>query len=97
MRAVIAKSYARIHAQNLANFGILPLLFSDPADYDRVQPNDALVIENAREAVQQGSGIQVRNQTRDETYETHHRLYPRQVEMVLEGSLINVVRRESGA
>ena len=42
LRAVIAQSFARIHWQNLVNFGVLPFAFQDPADYDRVEPGDRL-------------------------------------------------------
>ncbi len=51
LRLVIAKSYARIHWQNLVNFGILPLEFTNPADYQRIQPGHRLTLENARDAV----------------------------------------------
>ena len=46
---VIAKSFARIHRMNLVNFGILPVIFSDPSVYDQLELNDVVVMENARE------------------------------------------------
>src|SRR5947209_3165588 len=51
LRAVIAKNFARIHWQNLVNFGILPLELADPADYDRVEQGDVLVLDGIREAL----------------------------------------------
>lgn len=92
LRAVIAKSFARIHWQNLANFGILPLEFADPADYDRIEPDDVLVVEELPRRLGEGREIEMRNQTQDWTFTVRHRLSPRQVEMVVEGGLIAVHR-----
>jgi aconitate hydratase len=78
LRLVIAVSYARIHWQNLANFGVLPLEFADPADYEAVQPGDVLRVE----------GMDVYNATRDQTIRTRHSLSPRQVAMVVAGGRI---------
>jgi aconitate hydratase len=94
LRAVIAKSYARIHWQNLANFGILGLEFADPADYDRIERDDVLSLSDVRSALESGDAITADNTTKGERYELTHRLSPRQVEMVLEGGLIPVFRRE---
>ena len=55
LKAVLAKSFARIHATNLVNFGILPLLFENEGDYDRVEQGDELEIAGVREAIQQGA------------------------------------------
>ena len=93
LRVVIAKSYARIHWQNLANFGILGLEFGDPADYDRIEPDDTLSFTGLREALEGGDGIvPVRNTSKDETYALRHRLSPRQVGMIITGGLIAVFR-----
>lgn len=51
---VVAKSYARIHKENLVNYGILPLEFINPADYDRLEAGDALVVDNARSGGEKG-------------------------------------------
>ena len=51
IKAVIAKSFARIHKANLINFGILPLTFADPADYEFVKDNDEGTIKNLHEAI----------------------------------------------
>ena len=55
VRFKIAKSFARIHKANLCNFGILPLVFKDPADYDAIEPGAKLVIKQARELVADGA------------------------------------------
>lgn len=52
--AVIAKSYARIHKENLFNYGILPLIFKDEADYEKISKEDQIVIENVEESIHQG-------------------------------------------
>lgn len=90
---VIAKSFARIHLQNLSNFGILPLIFTNPEDWNQISMGDRLSIPDMRNAIIKGNSIQVNNLTKDEFYETKHPLTPRQVKMVLAGSLINLIKR----
>ena len=92
LRAVIAKSFARIHQQNLANFGILPLTFVDPDDYDRIRPEDVLHIERAVEALRNDRTLTVWNTTQDAFFTVEHELSARQLNAVLAGGLINVVR-----
>jgi len=94
LRAVVAKSFARIHWQNLINFGILPLTFSDPADWERIDVNDTLVISNVRQAIEQGQGVTLFNQTQNHPIEVGISLTDRQIEMILAGALINVVRKK---
>jgi aconitate hydratase len=95
LRVVIAKSYARIHWQNLANFGILALEFLDEADFDSLEQGDMLVFRGLREALQHlDPQIEVVNATKDTTITLRHRLSRRQVEMVLEGGLIGVFRSQ---
>jgi aconitate hydratase len=93
LKAVIAKSFARIHWQNLVNFGILPLTFVNSADYDAVGQGDELEIPDVCQYLNRGNLIQVANKTKKETYDTQHTLSKRQIEMIFEGSLINVVRK----
>ena len=92
LKAVIAKSYARIHSQNLVNFGILPLIFVNPEDWEKIEQNHVLTIPDVRSALQKGGRISVRNLSQNETYETRHSMSDRQIEIVLQGSLINIVR-----
>jgi aconitate hydratase len=92
LKAVIAKSFARIHWQNLVNFGILPLTFVDPADWEKINQNDLLILPDLREAIRRGNQVRVINKTKGETYATEHVMTERQVEMVLAGSLINLMR-----
>ena len=92
LRAVVAKSYARIHWQNLSNFGILPLTFADPGDWERISQGDVLRIENLRRDLAGGGSLEVTNVTRGESYTVEHQLSARQVESVLAGSLISVIK-----
>jgi predicted aconitate hydratase len=92
LKAVIAKSFARIHQQNLLNFGILPLTFVNPADWEKINQNDVLILSELREAIRRGSQVKVMNKTKGETYITEHAMTDRQVKMVLAGSLINLMR-----
>ena len=91
LKAVIAKGFARIHWQNLVNFGILPLTFADNADFEKIDQNDTLCISRIREMLQQDSVVTVFNKTKDITFQARHSLSNRQIEMILAGSLINLV------
>ena len=93
LKAVIAKSFARIHLQNLSNFGILPLTFVDPEDWEKIGQGDVLSIPDVRNAIRKANRVSVINLIKNETYETEHPLTLRQVQMVLAGSLINLVRQ----
>ncbi|MFP4347671.1 MAG: aconitate hydratase [Desulfococcaceae bacterium] len=96
VQAVIAKSFARIHRQNLVNFGILPLTFNDPADWARIEAEDVLRIPDVRQTIQAGDRVTVENITQGLRFEAVHTMSPRQVDMILEGSLIDVIRKKKG-
>ncbi len=93
LKAVIAKSFARIHRQNLINFGILPLTFADPNDWEKIDQDDVLSLPDIRAAIQQEIQVKVINKTQGETYIAEHALTGRQVEMILFGSLLNLMRK----
>jgi aconitate hydratase len=88
LRLVIARSYARIHWQNLANFGVLPLEFATDADADKVAVGDRLTIDGLPEALRRGATISVSNTTRGTLIDTRHRLSPRQIGDVIAGGTI---------
>lgn len=92
LRVVIAKSFARIHRQNLVNFGILPLTFVNSDDYDRIRQEDVLGIGRAVEALRHDRTVTVRNTTQDAFFTAEHGLSARQLDAVLAGGLINVAR-----
>jgi len=89
LRVVIARDYARIHWQNLVNFGVLPLDFIDDQDYELFSQGDELRIENIHDQVRAGSEVQVRNATTGRTVTTRHRLSERQQDVLFKGGMIN--------
>ncbi|GFG52483.1 aconitate hydratase [Mycolicibacterium agri] len=94
LRVVIAKSFARIHWQNLANFGVLALEFIDSADYDGIDQDDTLKLSNLHEAVNGTDPITVENVTKNSSFQVRHRLSPRQAKYILAGGLIPQLSRD---
>jgi aconitate hydratase len=90
VKAVIAKSFERIHATNLVNFGIMPLVFKNPADYDGLETGDLLEIENVREHLQKGENLSIRNTTKDKTFEVGYSLTSRQRAILLAGGALKI-------
>ena len=95
LKVIIAKSFARIHFQNLVNFGILPLVFIKSEDYDQISQEDDLAINNIRDTLKRSNIIKVTNQSKNVTFQVKHFMSQRQIEMVMAGSLINMVRNET--
>jgi aconitate hydratase len=93
VRAVIANSIERIHMANLVNFGILPLTFNDPQDYEKIQVGDEICIADTERALHQ-SAITVTNVTRDDEFAVSFRLTPRQIAIIRAGGLLNYVGKE---
>lgn len=91
IKAVIAKSFARIHRSNLINFGILPLTFVEEKDYDEIQPGDQLIIELKDRLA--GEVLTVKNATRGTSFKVRHNLSPRQKEIILAGGLLNYTKK----
>lgn len=94
IKGVIAKSFARIHKNNLINNGILPMVFENEADYDRISLGDDLAIENAREQVNSGKVV-LKNKTKNEEYPLLIEVSERQKEMLQAGGLINLMRSKN--
>jgi aconitate hydratase len=93
LRAVIACSFARIHGQNLVNFGVAPLLFGDPADRAGIDAGDTLRIDGLRHALESGDPIEVT--AGDRSFRVRHDLSERQVRVLLAGGLINEFRQRA--
>jgi aconitate hydratase len=93
LHAVIAKSFARIHAQNLVNFGVLPLLFCEAGDHHDIDQDAVLRIEDLHDSVKRGEPFTVTDTGADRTFQVRHELSKRQVGVVLAGGLINEFRR----
>ena len=94
VRAVIAKSFARIHAANLINAGILPLTFAAPADYDRLHQGDQLSLEGVYEGMERGR-MTLKNLTTGETVELLCGFTPRQIAMLRAGGLLAYTKEEN--
>ncbi|MDF2987854.1 MAG: aconitate hydratase, putative, Aquifex type [Eubacterium sp.] len=92
IKGVIAKSFARIHMANLINSGIIPMTFENEADYDNIDMNDELTIENAIEQVKKADTIVVSNLTKKTEFNAKVSLSDRQVQMILAGGLLNFTK-----
>jgi aconitate hydratase len=98
LRVVLAKSLARIHMQNLANFGVLSLVFDDPAEYDALRSGDELRIHALRSALGERRAPDVENRANGHSISVHCELSRRQLTMVLAGGLFRWMQtRFSGA
>ena len=95
IRAVVAKSFARIHAANLINFGIVPLVFADPGDYDRLTEGDALRIGSLREAVASRDTVLLTDATTGEEIPLRLCFTARQREILLAGGLLNLTKERN--
>ena len=92
IKAVFAKSFARIHMANLVNSGILPLVFKNEADYDKVSQTDELVIDDVINQIKKGNEIIIKNVTKGTEFVTILNVSDRQKEMLYAGGLINYTR-----
>lgn len=95
LRVVIAKSFARIHHQNLVNFGVLPLTFSDSNDYDTLEVETRISFDKLQETLETGGPVTAQVDGRTLTLE--HALTPRQVEILFSGGLIAWMRDQKVA
>ena len=97
VRAVIAKSFARIHKANLINFGIMPLEFLDVKDYDHIEQEDIIEISNLMKNIDKDS-FKIKNTTKTMTYEVKTGFTKRQKEILLSGGLLNYTKaKQDGA
>jgi aconitate hydratase len=94
VKAVIAKSFERIHTDNLVNFGILPLTFRNESDYDKVGQGDELEIPDMKSLIMKGESLKVRDVTKGFEFEVTYRLSERQKKIVLAGGALNVVNEK---
>ena len=90
VRAIIAKSFERIHAANLINFGILPLIFSTSSDYDKIDQQDELEITTVRNNISDGNDLLVQNKTKGTSFHVTCHLSARQKQIILTGGALNV-------
>ncbi len=88
VRAVIAKSFARIHRSNLINWGLVPLAFADPADWEGIERDDVLRIADLRAALADGRRVTVVNTRSGASFDASCVLTPRERDLLLAGGLL---------
>lgn len=94
IKGIIAKSFARIHMDNLINNGILPLIFRREKDYDLIEQGDELIIESAPEQIKAGAEIIIKNLTKNVDIKTGILFSERQKKMILAGGLLNYIKEK---
>ncbi len=92
VKAVIVKSFARIHMSNLVNAGILPLVFANEADYDTIDQGDVVVIENVKEQIKAGDKLTALNKTKGTSFQVVLNASERQKQMLYAGGLLNYTK-----
>jgi aconitate hydratase len=92
IKMVLVKSFARIHLANLINFGILPLTFAEPSDYDKIEQGDRLQLPMVSDILSTGADLMIKNLTRGIDIPVTYSLTPRQVAIVRVGGLLNYTR-----
>ena len=89
VKTVIAKSFERIHAANLINFGILPLIFKNSEDYDAIESGDFLEAQNWKNSLAKGEPVTISSLRTGNVIECNYSLSERQIGVVLDGGLLN--------
>lgn len=92
VKAVITKSFARIHCANLINAGILPLNFKNESDYDKISQGDELSLPEIKSEILNDKPVTLRNLTTGGSYELKYDLSQRQKDILLAGGLLNYTR-----
>lgn len=95
VKAVIVKSFARIHMANLINAGIVPLTFVNEADYDKINQLDELKIDNLKEAVINADAVKVTDVTKGFDFEVKLDFSQRQRDMLVAGGLLNYTKENA--
>src|SRR5699024_7890536 len=92
LRVALVKDFARIHWQNLVNFGVLPLTFVHEEDYELLEQGDVLVAKNLKENVKLAQPFHLQIKGKDEKINVEHALSKRQIDIMLNGGIINWVK-----
>lgn len=93
---VLAKNIERIHKANLINFCIVPIEFTDPADYDKIDCDDELVIDNLLEAIKGRDEVKIINKSRSFDFTGLLKLSRRDRDILLSGGLLSYTRKKTG-
>jgi aconitate hydratase len=94
VKAVIAKSFERIHSANLINFGIIPLTFKSEPDYDALDSGDEIEIPNIRERISKNKPLIVKNRTKGKEFEAKYELSERQCSILLAGGMLSYIKNK---
>ena len=93
VKAVLTKSFARIHLANLVNFGLLPIVFDDKSDYDKIDEMDELKIENVK-SLYDSFDLTVENITKNQTYKVHAPISKEDIDILMAGGALNYIRNQ---
>jgi len=94
VKAVIAKSFERIHSANLINFGIIPLTFKTESDYDEIDSGDEIQIPNIRKVLSKNEPMIVKNLTKGKDFEVNYDLSERQRNILLAGGMLSYIKNK---
>ncbi len=94
VKAVIAKSFERIHSANLINFGIIPLTFKTESDYDGIDSGDEIQISNIRKVISKNEPLIVKNLTKGKDFEVKYDLSERQRNIILAGGMLSYIKNK---
>ena len=95
IKAVVAKSFARIHVANLVNAGIVPLTFKNTEDYDKIDQFDELELPDIRKAIESGAEVKLVNKTKNEEYTLNSAVSERSADILLCGGLLSYTRENN--
>jgi len=94
VKAVIAKSFERIHSANLINFGIIPLTFKTETDYDNIDSGDEIQIPNIRTTISRSEPLIVKDVTKKKDFEVNYKLSERQRNIILAGGMLSYIKNK---
>lgn len=94
LQAVLAKSFARIHWHNLANFGVIPLQFDNELDYTSIDQEDFLQLDDPLSTIAVSDHVTVQNLTKSEEYRFRHDLSEEQITIIAAGGMLSWMRQQ---
>jgi aconitate hydratase len=94
-KAVIAKSFERIHTANLINFGIIPLTFKNEEDYTKIDQGDNIEILDIKKSIKNGGTLKVKNKTKGVEFEVKYDLSDRQREIIIAGGTLAYMKEKT--
>lgn len=95
LKVALTKDFARIHLQNLINFGILPITFVNPEDHEKIEQEDIIEFRNIRQTIQDQNTFEVKLQKSGENIQVKHNMTQRHIDILLAGGIINWVKERN--